>query len=38
MGPTLADKPNLLFVLTLHGGLDVLGSKVVTQAPQEKDI
>ena len=37
--PSLADKPKLFFVLTLHGGLEVvLGNEVVTQAPQVKDI
>ena len=38
MWPSLADKPNLLFVLTLHGEFDVLSSEVVTRALQEKDV
>ena len=37
--PSLANKPKLFFVLTLHGEFDVtLDNKVVTQAQQETDV
>ena len=37
--PSLANKPKLFFVLTLHGEFDIAsGNKVVTQAQQETDV